>query len=311
MSEPQPETSPLDKDLCGIANLHRFRHAACAATFEVFVVHQDAVYAEQAAWAAFEELGRIEANLSRFIENSDVARINSLGLGHPLQVGLTTFECLQTSIEMCKQTKGAFDITFDSLHPGSKLMKLNEAEHTIELLGDGVQIDLGAIGKGFAADKMGQVLGDWGINTVLISAGQSTILPIGTPPGLPGWPVTLSDPADCRQLLAKCNLAGRAISASGLHKGPHIIDLRSGRPPKGKISAAWATAQTGAVADALSTAFMVMSAEQIRAFCAAHTDVSALLVPSGGKKCLLRFGQWDQTEFGCRQACTGGVICSP
>ncbi|MGA2171990.1 MAG: FAD:protein FMN transferase [Sedimentisphaerales bacterium] len=297
MSEPQPQTSQLDKDLCGIANLHRFWHAAMAATFEVFVIHQDAVYAEQAAWAAFEELDRLEANLSRFIENSDVSRINSLGPGRPLQIGLDTFECLRISIEMCKQTKGAFDITFGSLHPGSKLMKLNEADHTIELLDDGIQIDLGAIGKGYAADKMGQLLGDWGINTVLISAGQSTIMPIGTPPGLTGWPVTLSDPADCRQLLAKCNLAGRAISASGLQKGPHIIDPRSGMPATGKRLAAWATAQTGAVADALSTAFMVMTAERVRAFCSAHADTSALLVNKkvGGR--LLRFGQWDKADF--------------
>ena len=79
MAESQSETISFEKDLCGIANLRQFRHNAMAATFEVFVVHQDAVYAEQAAWAAFEELDRIEGNLSRFIENSDVSRINSLG----------------------------------------------------------------------------------------------------------------------------------------------------------------------------------------------------------------------------------------
>ncbi len=65
-----------------------------AATFEIFIVHRDAVYAEQAAWAAFEELDRIEDNLSRFIENSDVSRINSLAANQPLQLGLTAFECL-------------------------------------------------------------------------------------------------------------------------------------------------------------------------------------------------------------------------
>lgn len=299
MSEPQSETSSLDKDLCGIANLRRFRHGAMAATFDVFIIHTDALYAEQAAQAAFAELDRIEANLSRFIENSDVSRINSLGKGRPLQIGLSTFECLQISVEMSKQTNGAFDITFGSSHkggPDTSGLKLNESEHTVELLEDGIQLDLGAIGKGYAADKIRQVLLNWSIDAALISAGQSTILPIGTPAGMPGWPVSLSDPADYRRGLTKIHLADFAVSASGLLKCPHIIDQHSGKPAKGKL-AAWATAKTAAAADALSTAFMVMPVDEVRAFCKANRDTSALLIPSGRKKELSRFGRWDKTVF--------------
>jgi thiamine biosynthesis lipoprotein len=71
----------LNTDIRSIENLCRFRHAACAAPFDIFMVHKDAFYAGQAAQAAFEELDRIENNLSQFIENSDVARINSLTPG--------------------------------------------------------------------------------------------------------------------------------------------------------------------------------------------------------------------------------------
>jgi thiamine biosynthesis lipoprotein len=296
MTEPQHETSSFDKDLCGIANLRRFTHGAMAATFDVFIVHKDALYAGQAAQAAFNELDHIETNLSRFIENSDVSRINSLGKGRPLQIGLSTFECLQISIEMSKQTNGAFDITFGSSRKGSNLMKLNESEHTVELLDDGVQLDLGAVGKGYAADKMGQLLDDWGIDTALISAGQSTILPIGVPQGLSGWPLSLSAPTDYSRILAKIYLADFAISASGIHKGPHIIDPRSGKPATRKL-AAWATARTGASADDLSTAFMVMTVDEVRAFCKANHDTSALLILSGRKKELVRFGRWQNTAF--------------
>jgi thiamine biosynthesis lipoprotein len=299
MPEPQSETSSLDKDLCGIANLHRFRHAACAATFDVFIIHKDALYAGQAAQAAFNELDRIESNLSRFIENSDVSRINSLGKGRSLQIGLSTFECLQISIEMSKQTNGAFDITFSSSHKGSNLIKLNETAHTIELLDNGVRIDLGAVGKGYAADKMGQLLDDWGIDTALISAGQSTILPIGVPQGLKGWPLTLSDPTDYSRILAKIYLEGFSISASGIQKGPHIIDPRSGKPVKRKL-AAWATAKTAAAADALSTAFMVMPVDKVRAFCKANSDTSALIILAKKNKTvqkILRFGRWNSAEF--------------
>jgi thiamine biosynthesis lipoprotein len=302
--EPQQETSPLDKDLCGIANLHRFRHGAMAATFDIFIVHADALYAAQAAQAAFSELDHIEADLSKFIENSDVSRINSLGKSHPLQIGLSTFECLQICIEMSEQTKGAFDITFGSSGKGSNLLKFDEPEHTIELLDEGIQLDLGAIGKGYAADKMAQLLGDWSIDTALISAGQSTILPIGVPQGLSGWPLTLSDPADCNRVLAKINLKDCALSASGLQKGPHIINPRRSKPAKGKL-AAWATAKTAsagrlmaaASADALSTAFMVMPVKEIRAFCKDNPDTSAFLILPPAKKTstnrIVRLGSWS------------------
>ena len=280
-----------DPDTQNIENLHRFSHGAMAGIFEIFIVHQDAVYASQAAQAAFDELGRIENNLSRFIENSDVSRINSLGKGRSLQIGLSTFECLQISIEMCRQTNGAFDITL-----GNNSMKLDEINHTIELLDDNIKIDLGAIGKGCAADRMGQLLGEWGIDTAMISAGQSTILPIGIPAGLPGWPVTISNPVD-NQILKKLYLTSKALSASGLQKGSHIANPRTGKSAKGKL-ACWATAKPAAVADALSTAFMVMSLDEIGVFCESHADTSALIIKPGRKIELIRLGcQCKNGEF--------------
>ena len=91
------------------------------------------------------------------MNNSDVSRINSLAANQPLQLGLSAFECLQTSVEMSKQTKGAFDITIGPLYDcwldkdrtprkpskknldaalkktGSNLLVLNESEHTVTL----------------------------------------------------------------------------------------------------------------------------------------------------------------------------------
>jgi thiamine biosynthesis lipoprotein len=318
-----PETISFEKDKCPIANLRSFKHNAMAATFEIFIVHRDAGYAEQAAFAAFEELDRIENNLSRFNENSDVSRINSLAANSPLQIGLTAFECLAISIEMSKKTRGAFDITIGQLYDcwlnydrtprkpfqkkllaarkktGSNMLELNESEHTITLHGDNIHIDFGAIGKGYAADKMAQLLGEWGIKIALISAGQSTILPVGIPDGLTGWPISLSDPADYSRLIAKINLSGRAISASGLRKGQHIINPLSGKTVA--RPGAWSMAKSGAEADALSTAFMVMPGIAVRSFCEKHRDTSALLVlPGKSRKAgsrLLRFGRWGKTKF--------------
>jgi thiamine biosynthesis lipoprotein len=323
MAKQQPDTISFEKKQCGIVHLRSFKHYAMAATFEIFMVYRDAVYAEQAARAAFEELDRIENNLSRFMDNSDVSRINSLAAGQPLQLGPTAFECLATSIEMCKRTKGAFDVTIGPLYDcwlnkdrtprkpskkdieaalkktGSKLLELNESEHTVILRSDDVGIDFGAVGKGYAADKIAQLLGEWGIKVALVSAGQSTILPVGVPDGLVGWPISLSDPADYSRLIAKINLAGRAISASGLRKGQHIINPRLGKPVT--RPGAWSMAKSGAEADALSTAFMVMPANAVRIFCEKHKDTSALLVMPGKSKKMgsqiLRFGRWGGAKF--------------
>lgn len=287
----------LNADIQSIENLRRFSHVSMATTFEVFLVHPDALYAEQAAFAAFEELDRIENNLSRFIPNSDVSRINSFGKAGSLPIGLSAFECLQISLQMHKRTKGAFDITFGSLHKGGNLLKLSEASHTIKLKTEGVKIDLGAIGKGYAADKMAELLVQWSIDTALISAGGSTIVPIGTPAGMKGWPIAIFEPSDSKGITAKIQLAGFALSASGIQKGPHIIDPRKDMPAEGKI-AAWAAAKTGACADALSTAFMVMPLKDIRAFCTAHKDTSAFVIQPGKKNDaggrVLSFGGWDK-----------------
>ena len=88
MTKPNPETTYVRSDCAAIAGMKRFSHEAMATTYEVIVVHEDERYARQAAAAAFEEVNRLEADLSRFIENSDISQINSLPVGRPLVLGL-------------------------------------------------------------------------------------------------------------------------------------------------------------------------------------------------------------------------------
>ena len=322
MTQPQPDINIVKDTLDSIFGARRFSHEAMATTFEIIILHEDAPYAKQAAWAAFDELDRLEAELSRFIENSDISRINNLAANQPLQIGLSAFECLQLSERIYDETDGAFDITIGSLMDcwlnkdktirtlskerlnkarqctGTHLFKLDETEHTVELLTDKLQIDLGGIGKGYAVDKMARLLEDWSIDTALIHSGYSSVLAVGAPPDTKGWPVTLTNPADSKQTLAYLCLQDRAISGSGLQKGRHIIDPRTIRPVKGK-SAAWACAPQAATADALSTAFIVMSPEQINKYCLSHLDVLATIVTGERnaktqKEKILRFGPWKE-----------------
>jgi len=290
--------------------IHHFSHQAMAATFEIFIQHDDARYAQQAARAAFDELDRLEAELSRFIENSDISRINRLAAGQPLRIGLDAFECLKTSQKICAETGGAFDVTFGTAEienrkskiensaAGScvRFIKLNEADYTVEPVSP-MQIDLGGIGKGYAVDQMAELLRDWSIDTALIHGGFSSVLALKAPRGTKGWPVTLSNPRDRKQTLAYLYLQARAVSGSGLQKGQHIIDPRTGKPVESK-RAAWACAADAATADALSTAFMVMTPEQIKQYCSQHPQVQAMIILKDKGKGIqrdktLHFGPWD------------------
>ena len=304
MTESKPEAAYFENRCAPIHGMKRFSHEAMATTFEVIVVYEDAHYARQAAQAAFDEVDRLEGELSRFIENSDITRINNLPANQPLKLGLDTFDCLQLSCRIYAETNGAFDITIGSLlacwrnddetlrtpsqeelklarqHTGTHFIKLDEDEHTVELLADGVQVDLGGIGKGYAVDRVAELLRDWSIDIALVSGGYSSVLALDAPNQTKGWPLTLSNPGNRKQILAHPSLQGRALSGSGIQKGRHIIDPRTIRPVKGNL-AAWASASNAATADALSTAFMVMSQDEIEQYCSSHPDVSAMIMLEG------------------------------
>lgn len=324
MTEPKQETFFAKGNWDSISGLHRFSHQAMATTFEIIIQHDNARYAEQAAGQAFDELDRLEGELSRFIENSDISRINNLPAGQPLLIGLPTFECLKLSAQLYAETNGAFDVTIGSLlrcwlnkdktlrnpseqelnlaqqRTGMNLIKLNEAHYTVELLASPVQVDLGGIGKGYALDVMAELLRDWSIETAVLHGGFSTVLAMDAPAGTKGWPLTLSNPLDRSQTLAYVHLQRSAVSGSGVQKGQHIIDPRTARPAEGK-RAAWSCARDGATADILSTAFVVMSPQEIERYCIRHPDVLAMVVlkgqEEGQKDRILQFGPWKEGDL--------------
>jgi len=324
----------------------RFTHEAMATYFEILIpktvvatlgggsgTSRRGGYAEQAAREAFAELDRLEAELSRFREDSDIVRLAALRSGESLILGVASFECLRLAREIHAATHGAFDVTVGRLlscwrdkrgrrrtpspeelaqaraHCGQELLELLGNTHAARVKRTGVQVDLGGIGKGYALDKMAELLRVWGLDEVLLHAGQSTVLVCraGVPSGgvaavwaasseaavktsdglAAGWPILVRDPLSGRRgrggrnALGVVRLASGAISGSGrLLHGPHILDPRTGRPAA--RLAAWAVAPTAGDADALSTAFMVMSAAQVAVFCRRRPEVSALLAVEGG-----------------------------
>jgi thiamine biosynthesis lipoprotein len=256
---------------------HALTHEAMAAVFTITVADQEATYARQATAEVFAELDRIELRLSRFIEGSDIFRINRLAAGQSTVVGLDTFECLKTAEEIRQATGCAFDVAYASVSSASAgpRFELDSATHSVRVLSAGMRLDLGGIGKGFALDRMAAILREWDIPYAMLAASTSTVLALEPPPGESGWPIRVgTDDGPDRLKLVRA-----AVSASGLSvKGNHIIDPRTGRAAEGR-DRVWCSAPTAAVADALSTAFMVMTVAEIESFCRTRPEISPHLPP--------------------------------
>ncbi len=321
---PPPETTYVSSDWAAVANVHRFSHQAMATTFEVIIQSEDKTYAQQAARAAFDEVDRIEAELSRYLETSDVARINNLPALQPLPLSLDTFECLRISAEIHAQTNGAFDVTVGFLvdcwrdkekkprtppleelqyareHSGMDLILFDEPTHAVALMKSPVRVDLGGVGKGYGVDRMAEMLREWSIERALIHGGFSSVLALDAPQGMKGWPVTLSHPNNRNRTLGRLQLQHVAVSGSGLEKGRHIIDPRTGEPAARKI-ATWSVAPDAARADALSTAFMVMTPAEVRDYCAERPRVRGLLIvqedANESAERILPVGKWNEGEL--------------
>lgn len=269
----------------------RFSHGAMATVYEVYAVHADPRYAAQAAQAAFDLVDRLERDLSRFLPNSDITRINHLDAGESTRVAPSTLECLVIARHMFDLTDGAFDVAIGT---GLPSLELDADESVVRATRSGVRIDLGGIGKGYAVDLMAELLEEWGLDHALVHGGFSSVLALEPPADSDGWPLTLSDPGAPSRVLARLSARQTALGASGVRKGDHIVDPHTGDAVRGR-RAAWVAVPrppeaagtrseqrhrtaAGAVTDAMATACMVLPVERIHALCRSSAGVEAWIL---------------------------------
>ncbi len=277
---------------------HRFAHEAMNTEFEVIIAQEGIgiAGARHAAHMVFEEIDRLEEELSRFRPTSEIWRLSLLKAGESAFVDLATWDCLSLAKAVHAETNGAFDVTIGPLmklwrNPdgsprtpvaeeldatrrgvGDHLFDLDPDGQRVTVHGDDLIFDLGALGKGYALDQAVRVLNDCDVHTALLNAGESTILGIGSPPGLEGWPVDLHLEQP-RTLL----LRDSALSCSGFAvQGGHIMNPRTGEPLPVSARRSYVLAPAAALSDALSTAFMVMSPEEIGVLCQRYPGVEAV-----------------------------------
>jgi thiamine biosynthesis lipoprotein len=244
-----------------MAIIHQFNHRAMATHFQIRIANEERTYAAQAAQAGIELLDALESRLSRFRSHSEIAQIAYLKPGEKMRLSEQTFACLQIAKHIELVTHRAFSVSPAALQTQAHLPKwdLLVEELSIQCESGQLEFDLGAIGKGFALDRMGDLLRQWDCTSFLLVSGGSSIL-AGDPPGdIAGWSCGLGDDdATQRYLLARASLSGSGLAV----KGEHILDPRTGRPAP-RQNRAWVLADTAAESDALSTACMVLSIPEI------------------------------------------------
>ncbi len=252
--------------------IHRFDHAAMNTVFSLRIPHPDRDRSLQVAGACFRRLDGLEDRFSRYRDDSDVSRINALRKGESLFIEEDTHACLKLAMEASAATGGLFDVTLGARIEHRKLMKEGEAPKLsgrIEVAPDqprvacmepGREIDLGGIGKGFALDRMAEVLREHGIESALISCAGSTLLARGKET----WDVLLRG-EEVKQRLA---LAEEALSASGTgFQGAHVLHPdAAGYDFPYIFRRVWVVAVSAAVADAFSTACLLMDRDELAAF---------------------------------------------
>jgi len=278
----------------------------------VFAIH---LYAESEPQAlsffevAFEEVERLEETLSKFRPSSEICRINRLAATQLVTTDPEVFSLINQSLRYSEQTGGAFDITvgplmrtwgffraeghfpnIDDLNAarectGFEKIVLDPGTRTIQFAVPGMELDLGAIGKGYAVDRTVEVLREAGVNAALVVAGSSTVYALGAPPGEEGWKVHVPDPVDRTRKISAVRLRDQAISTSGSYERffelqgrryCHVMDPRTGMPVEGVLQSTLIGID-GAMTDAISNALFVLGADG-NALLSKFEDVSALSV---------------------------------
>lgn len=264
-----------------------------------------------AARAALDEADRIEAAWSVFRDDSDLVRLNRQAGSGPCAVDPELHALLARCAQLSADTGGAFDITATPLSrcwgllaragvpPGPEALSdararvgmrhvrltapLPGSPATVSFAVPGVELNLGAIGKGYAVGRMAARLGALGVGQALVSAGDSSIEAVGAPPG--GWPLALRGAAAGTMLrLTRGAVATSGAAEQGLDAGgrrlAHVLDPRTGQPVHG-VTRVTVVAPDAADADALATAFLVGGPELAERYVAAHDDILAIFALEG------------------------------
>ena len=258
-------------------------------------------------------LGDLDSLLSVTKEDSAISRVNRSG-GVPVELDGWTALALSRALELCAVTDGALDIT---AYPAVKAWGFTQEEHrvpsdgelaelagkidytAVKLEGDtvtlpaGMEVDLGAVAKGFAGDWLAQQVQQGG-GSALLDLGQSTIVAVGSKPDGKPWRIGIVDPAQPGSYFAVVELEDEAMGTSGGYQRYfeqdgvaywHILDPDTAAPARSGLSSVTVVAPSALTCDGLSTALFVMGLEEGARFWRGHPELEfeAVFVTEAGE----------------------------
>jgi thiamine biosynthesis lipoprotein len=289
-----PAPTKFDKDSEAPLSRFTFTEPHMGTRFKIIFYAKDEATAQFAAKAAFQRIADLDGIMSDYRPTSELMRLCQKSGGEPVRVSDDLFRVLERSQEVAKLSDGAFDVTVGPIvrlwrnarrtHEmpdpkelaqarelvGYRKVLLNAKNQTVQLLKPGIRLDLGGIGKGFAADAALATLKEHGIVQALVAAGGD-IAVSGPPPGTDGWTIGIApllDPdAKPNQYLI---LHDAAVSTSGDSEQyleingkrySHIVDPRTGIGLVDRMSVT-VVAPKGLTADPLTKVVSVLGPER-------------------------------------------------
>jgi len=295
----------------------RLAASAMGTRFELVLHADDPLRLRAAGEEAVREILALHRGLSAFDRASDVSRLNREAAARPVRIDTRLFDLLLLCRDLWRDTRGAFDVTIGPMMKalgfrgrahdshacaqarasvGFKHVELDEAAQTVRYTRQGVEIDLGGVGKGFALDCAAEVLRDSGVENAFLHGGASTSIAIGRDAGGRPWRVALDDSPDAPvvalhdQALSVSASTGRTTATDRGDVIGHIVHPGSGACPA-RFGPAAALADSAAVSDAWSTAAAIEWPEP------GHNSVSLALRTGEGEAAAWRLrGPWPLTN---------------
>lgn len=260
--------------------------------FDITIVDNDSIAAFKNIKFAIKEIQRIESVISSWDSNSQTSLVNKNAGIAPVEVCSELFDLIQRSIVISGITDGAFDISYASMdqlwkfdgsmktmpsnseikksiaNVGYKDIVLNTDKNTVFLKNVGMKIGFGAIGKGYAADRVKELLINRGVKAGIINA-SGDMSTWGKTPENKEWTIAITNPLNKNKSFAILPISNKAVVTSGDYEKfvmfngkrySHIINPKTGYPASGIISVS-VIANSAELADALATSIFVMGVD--------------------------------------------------
>lgn len=305
------------------SHLQRFEFSQphMGTTFRIALYAPDEETAWRASQAAFEYVARLDSILSDYRATSELMLLCQKAGSGPIKVGVDLFRILSISQAVATRTGGAFDVTAGPIIQlwrrarrtgevpgraklaralaltGYRKLHLDPGTQEVQLDLPGMQLDLGGIAKGYAADKAIALLKAYGVRSALVAAGGDIVVGLA-PPGEKGWRVSILQLSpDDKSAGGFLLIHDAAVSTSGDAEQfveiegvrySHIVDPRTGLAVTGHSSVT-VVARDGTTADAAATAVSVLGPTDGLEFIERERDAAAFIIKVNDEGALQKF----------------------